>query len=271
MMKTAIPGIVVVLAATVCRAQAPQFEVASIKLSTPRAPGTGPGTRGCFGGPGSRDPIRYTCTNASVSVMVVTAYDVKGYQIRPPVVEDTVQYDVTAKVPPGATAAQVKEMLRSLLLDRFQLVFHRELVDRSGYALIVAKSGLKMKPSAPDDSPMPTTPAKDADGFTYIPPRNRMAVGGANGLIRWVGNNIGLDMLTGLANSLTGRPVIDATGLPGKYDFALTFVPEGAPADTDGVSVFAAFEQQLGLKLDPRKLPVEQFVIDHVAKTPVEN
>jgi uncharacterized protein (TIGR03435 family) len=261
----------VVLAATVCRAQTPQFEVASIKLSTPRAPGTGPGTRGCFGGPGSRDPILYRCTNASVSVMVVTAYDAKGYQIRPPVVEDTLLFDVTAKVPPGATAAQVKEMLRNLLADRFKLAFHREPVDRPGYALIIAKSGLKMKPSAPDDSPMPRTPAKDADGFVYIPPRNRMAVGSANGLIRWVGNNIGIDMLTGLGNSLAGRPVIDATGLTGKYDFTLTFAPEGAPADTDGVNVFAAFEQQLGLKLDPRKLPVEEFVIDHVEKKPIEN
>jgi uncharacterized protein (TIGR03435 family) len=161
-------------------------------------------------------------------------------------------------------------MLRSLLADRFKLAFHRKQVEQPGYALIVAKGGLKMKESSPDNSPMPTRPATDADGFTYLPPRNRMAVGSANGLTRWVGNNVGLDMIAGLSNSITGRPTIDDTGLNGKYDFVLTFAPDGAPPEVDGVSVFQAFERQLGLKLDSRKIPVEEFVIDHVAKSPVE-
>jgi len=252
-------------------AQMPEFEAAAIKLSAPRAPGTGPGTRGCFGGPGSRDTIRYQCTNASVSIMVVTAYGVKGYQIRPSVVEDTVLYDVTASVPAGATADQVKMMLRNLLTERFKLAFHRQTVELPGYVLVIAKGGLKMKESSPADSPMPTRPVADADGFTYISPRNRMALGWANGLTRWVGNNVGVDMIAGLANSLTGRPSIDATGLNGKYDFMLTFAPDGAPPEVDGVNVFQAFERQLGLKLDSRKIPVEEFVIDHVAKSPVEN
>jgi uncharacterized protein (TIGR03435 family) len=203
--------------------------------------------------------------------MVVTAYGIRGYQIRPPMADDTVQYDVAATIPSGATADQVKQMLRNLLAERFKLAFHREQAERPGYALVVAKSGIRMKPPAPNDSPIPTSPAKDADGFVYIPPRNRMAVGWANGLTRWVGNNIGADMIAGLGNSLTGRPVIDATGLTGKYDFALTFAPDNAPPDTDGLSVYAAFEQQLGLRLDPRKILIEEFVIDHVEKKPIEN
>jgi uncharacterized protein (TIGR03435 family) len=260
-----------ILALGVCYAQTLQFEAAAIKLSAPRAPGTGPGRRGCFGGPGSQDPIRYQCTNASVSLMVVTAYEVKGFQIRPPVADDTVLYDVTAKVPVGATAAQVKEMLRNVLTERFKLAFHRETVERLGFALVVAKGGLKMKEWAPNDSPMPMKPVTDADGFTYLPRRNGWAVGSANGLTRYVGNNVGLDIIAGLANSLTGRPAIDATGLKGNYDFVLTFAPENAPPEVDGVNVFAAFERQLGLKLDSRKIPVEEFVIDHVEKSPVEN
>jgi uncharacterized protein (TIGR03435 family) len=264
-MKLAIAGMMV--AVWVCGAQPLQFEVASVKLSAPRAPGTGQGTRGCS----AKDPIRYVCTNANVGLLVIYAYDLKGYQIRPPIVGDTVLYDVTAKVPPGTTKEQIKEMLRTLLAERFKLMFHREQVERPGYALVVAKGGSKMKESSPDDSPMPTKPAKDADGFVYIPPRNRMAVGWANGLTRWAGNNIPVGMIAGLGNSLTSRPVIDATGLTGKYDFMLTFAPDGAPPDVDGVNVFAAFEQQLGLKLEARKIPIEEFVIDHVEKAPIDN
>ena len=260
-----------IAALLVCAATAQQFDAAAIKLSPPRAPGAPVGMRGCRGGPGSNDPIRYLCTNASVSILVVTAYGVKGYQIRPPVADDTVFYDITASVPPGATADQVKTMLRNLLTERFQLTFHREPVERPGFVLVAAKSGIKMKESAPDDSPMPAKPVADPDGFTYIPPRNRMAVGWANGLTRWVGNNVGVDMIAGLANSLTGRPVIDATGLKGKFDFVLTFAPENAPPEVDGVNVYAAFERQLGLKLESRKVPVEEFVIDRVARSPLEN
>jgi uncharacterized protein (TIGR03435 family) len=254
-----------------CAADAQQFEVAAIKLSPPRVPGTPVGRRGCVGGPGSKDPIRYICTNASVSILVVTAYDVKGYQIRPPVAEDNVFCDITASVPAGANADQVKTMLRNLLTERFHLAFHREQVERPGFALVAAKRGIKMKESASDDSPMPTKPVADSDGFVYIPPRNRMAVGWANGLTRWAGNNVGVDMIVGLASSLTGRPVIDATGLKGKFDFVLTFAPENAPPEVDGVNVYAAFERQLGLKLESRKVPVEEFVIDRVEKSPVEN
>jgi uncharacterized protein (TIGR03435 family) len=202
---------------------------------------------------------------------VITAYDVKGYQIRPPVADDTVLYDVTAAVPQGATKEPVREMLRSLLNERFKLAFHRETVERAGYAIVVAKGGLKMKESTPDDSPMHTKQVKDADGFVYIPPRNGMAVGWSSGQTRWVGNNVGTAMIAGLGNSLTSRPVIDATGLSGRYDFVLTFAPDGAPPEVDGVNLFAAFERQLGLRLDPRKIPVDEFVIDHVEKSPVEN
>src|ERR1019366_2042593 len=102
----------------------------------------------------------------------------------------------------------------------------------------------------------------------------------ANGLTRWVGGNIPVDpFLVGLANTLTGRPVIDSTGLKGTYDFTLTFSTESVegasgtvPSDDDlGLSVFAALEKQLGLKLEPRKIMIDVFVIDHAEKTPVEN
>jgi len=303
-MKRAIAGTVVALlgCGAPCGRAADeplQFEVASIKPAPPRKEGEPRGMMGCFGGPGSKDPGRYSCARASVAMMALQAYGLKNYQLRPPFSPDADQFNVEAKVPPGATAEQVKMMLRNLLAERFKLAFHYEKGETQGYALVVAKSGLKMKESAPDpppaaegSAPPPAPgPVKDADGFVYIPPRNRMAVGWANGLTRWTGGNVPVDYLVGLSNTLTGRPVIDSTGLKGKYDFTLTFssdsvvgasgpapAPSSPPDDggivplgDGGLTVFAALERQLGLKLEPRMIVFDAFVIDHADKTPVEN
>ena len=272
-----------------------QFEVASVKAVPPPVGPNNGSSRGCFGGPGSADPIRYICANSSVSLMAIQAYSLKPYQLRPPAGTDTDRFNVEAKVPPGATVDQVKVMLRNLLAERFKLAFHYAKTETQGYALVVAKGGLKIKESAP---PFPVTPPEggaaqpkprpvtDPDGFTYFAPRNRMVVGRANGLTRWVGNNVPLENLAGLSNSLTGLPVIDSTGLKGKYDFIWTFssdnVGERAPAAQPddgsvvpvaeaGLTLFAALEKQLGLRLEPRKITIDAFVIGNAEKNPVEN
>jgi uncharacterized protein (TIGR03435 family) len=247
--------------------------------------------------------------------MALYAYDLKPYELRPAVSTAANQFNLDARVPCGCeTAGQVKVMLRNLLAERFKLAFHREKAKIDGYALIVAKSGLKMKESVPDSSPVSPwapEPIKDADGFVYTPIRNVIAMavrpnlawpGTANGLMRWVGSNVPMTQafacLTGLLDSLTGRPVIDGTGLKGKYDFILTFSsdsagqsgqylgsgwsrPYGYPTPSDdrgatpsgdgGLTVFGALEKQLGLKLEPTKITVNLFVIDHAEKTPVEH
>jgi uncharacterized protein (TIGR03435 family) len=272
------------------------FEVASVKPSPPRKPGEPMGRFGCFGAPRSRD--RFICARASLSMMVNYAYDLKPYELRPLFSTDTSQFNLEAKLPSGTTAEQIPVMLRNLLSERFKLTFHREKAEVKGYALVLAKSGLRIKESLPDASvsgeSKPRGPVKDSDGFVYIPGlRNTLVVGSANGLTRWVGTNIALDSevrnaprLTGLLYSLIGLPVIDATGFKGKYDFTLTFssdtmgtsaVPSpseggGIPPPADvGLTVFRAVEEQLGLKLESREIPVNLFVIDHAEKTPGEN
>ena len=81
--------------------------------------------------------------------MAIQAYGLKPYRVRPPARTDTYRFNVEAKVPPGATADQVKAMLRNLLTERFKLAFHYEKTETQAYALVVAKGGLKIKESAP--------------------------------------------------------------------------------------------------------------------------
>ena len=273
------------------------FEVASVKQSPPMNPGEPRGRVGCFQGPGSR--TRFICARASVSTMVMYAYNLKPYELRPSFSTDTSEFNIEAKLPPGTTAEQIPVMLQTLLSERFKLAFHREKGEVKGYALLEAKGGVKLKESTPD-APVsgavvpPAGPVKDPDGFVYIPGmRNTLVVGSANGLLRWVGTSVAVDpdvrnapCLTGLLYSLIRLPVIDATGLKGKYDFSLTFSSDnmaarGAPALSGGdgtlppadvgPTVFEALNEQLGLKLEPRKIVVDLFVIDHAEKTPGEN
>jgi uncharacterized protein (TIGR03435 family) len=272
------------------------FEVASVKPSPPRKTGEPMGRVGCYRAPGSKN--RFLCTRASLSLIVQYAYDLEPYELRPPVSTDNSEFNIEAIVPSGATAEQIPLMLKNLLTERFKLAFHRETAEVKGYALVVARSGLKIKESsnAPTSgAAKPATgPVKDPDGFVYIPGlRNYVAMSRANGLTRWVANDVGLDSeirntprLTQLLYSVIHQPVIDATGLKGKYDFTLTFNADimetgaaptateggGLPQPSDiGPTIFKAAEEQLGLKLEPRKIAVNLLVIDHAEKTPGEN
>jgi uncharacterized protein (TIGR03435 family) len=263
------------------------FEVASVK---PAPPQTGPGGRitGCFrgAGPGSTDPSLYTCLNATVSLMAFQAYGLKSYQIGPRYYADTTAFNVVAKVPPEATADQVKLMLRTLLAERFKLAFHYEKKEISVYGLAVAKGGLKMKESLPesaDAAPPPSVPEnkmpKGADGFPMFTAPRGMRMLRANGLGRIVAGDATIAALANFLTNNVDRPVIDSTGLKGQYDFTVTFTLDSLAAgaattandSAGGLTIFAALEKQLGLKLEPTKTMVDIFVIDHAEKTPIEN
>lgn len=129
-------------------------------------------------------------------------------------------------------------MLKTLLTDRFHLTAHTELRPHDIYALTVAKSGLKIKESAADDTAM----------------ANRIGTGH-------------MDLYKTPIQS--GRPVVDMTGLKGAYDMTLDWSPEAAP-NPEKPSLFTAVTEQLGLRLEAQKAPVEILVIDHAEK-PSEN
>jgi uncharacterized protein (TIGR03435 family) len=234
----------------------PEFAVATIKPSRPDAPRGGYGIRG-------QD---VTTTNVTVSWMIKLAFNVHAHQIAgAPAWVDSDRYDTVGRsdTPGEPSRDQMKLMIQKLLADRFQLKFHLEKKELPVYALVVAKSGPKLAVSAQDPNAFPGI------GF-----------GRAPGVITLFGRNTGLNgVANGLQSNILDKPVVDQTGLTGRYDFQLNFTPDptqwanfGVPAtaspnDLDAPpDIFTAFEQQLGLKLQSTRAVVDVMVIDRIER-----
>jgi bla regulator protein BlaR1 len=244
------------------------FEVASIKPANPDAPGSSINFR-----PGGG----LNMTNVPLRAMITFAYDVRDFQISGgPGWVGTERFDVMAR--PDRAAAdgledlakmtddqrktvrdQIAERLRALLADRFQLVVHKEVKEQPIYALILAKNGLKLQENKEPG------------------PRQGMSMNRG----RLQGMAAPMEMLGQVLSNTMGRPVLDKTGLTGKYDFVLEWTPEpGADARAQGFgdgitapapapggpTIFTALQEQLGLRLDAQKGPVQIIVIDRVEK-----
>jgi uncharacterized protein (TIGR03435 family) len=171
-------------------------------------------------------------------------------------------------------------MLQNLLVERFGLAAHRETREAAGYEMVVAKGGLKLKESANTGACTANNPTEnDRDGLPQLAP----GCNGAstfpipNGSRYSLGQQPFLTLAEPLRSTLA-MPVLDKTGLTGKYDFNLTFTTRGpstAAAD-DAASegppdLFTALRRQLGLRLDQKKIPVDVLVVDRAEKTPKEN
>jgi uncharacterized protein (TIGR03435 family) len=300
--KCLVIGVAVSLSAQTAKLE---FEVASVRALGPVEGGAAQAAR-ITGGPGTNDFERITYSHVPMQQLIVTAYDVGRDQISGPdwATTDDVRhadrFDITAKVPAGATKEQVAGMLQNLLAERFHLTLHRVTKEFSGYALVVAKGGAKLRESAgpPADSERASPVAGKAelaqDGFPPLFPGLNMGMWANASETR---NRFRDYPLSGLVNQLTlilHAHVVDETGLTGKYDFTLQFElpPNGmlpmlplfpgqlvsltagppTPAQQDEVAtVSAAMEKQLGLKLEAAKVPLEVLVIDHIEKNPSEN
>ena len=250
------------------------FDVASIK---PGDPSSGRVMIGPAPGGGLR------MVNVTLKQMIAFAYDVRDFQIsggpswltserfeivgKPEQSSQETDFAKMADSQRRAAMDRNRLMLRSLLEERFQLKLHKETKEMPVYALVVAKDGPKMKA---------------AEGGEGTPQNFRMGPGRLNATR---GN---MQMLSNSLANLTGRPVLDETGLKGFYDFELEWAPEpgqgpfggpgpnpggqGAPAagDPSGPSIYTAIQQTLGLKLESKKGPVQTVVIDKAEK-PTEN
>ena len=223
-----------------------EFEVASVKQSAPVAPSN---TRMMFGGPsggpGTKDPGRFSANGTSIYNLLMQAYKVLPYQISTPDWVRTERYDITAKIPEGATREQFLVMLQNLLADRFKLTLHREQKELPMYDLVVAKNGPKLKewepppvdpnqppPSGPPQMPPPGMmgkPVLDDDGYPVIPTRpgvsSSMSMTNGKATQRMYGATMQSFALQ--AMSQVGKPVTDKTGLTGRYDITLHFATDG--------------------------------------------
>ena len=265
-----------------------RFDVASVRLAPP-PDGRSP-ARGSSGipGPNNSDPGRFSA-RLSVLNLVTIAYDIPGYRLSEQSDLGLMRVDVEAKMPVDTTREQFNVMLQNLLADRFGLKVRWATQQIETYSLVVAKGGPKLKAAAPDspqasdDTSQSTDPDKiGRDGFPIPPPGNRSWKGAAPGLKMGMrGHN---ETVTELANAIgpqtLGAPLTDATGLRGKYDYtifwsmvATTAARRGSPVsdDSDGPSLFDALQNQLGLKIERTKGPVQMLVVDHIEKKPTEN
>jgi uncharacterized protein (TIGR03435 family) len=234
----------------------PEFVVATIKPSRPDAPRGGYGIRG-------QD---VTTTNVTVSWMIKLAYNVHANQISgAPSWLDSERYDTVGRsnTPGEPSRDQMKLMIQKLLVDRFQLRFHTEKKELPVYAMVLGKGGPKLAVSAGDPNAFPGI------GFGREP-----------GVISLMGRNTGLNgVANGLQSNILDRPVVDQTGLTGRYDFQLRFTPDAIqlanfgglqPANAADLNpppdIFTAFEQQLGLKLQATRAVVDVMVIDRIER-----
>jgi uncharacterized protein (TIGR03435 family) len=204
--------------------------------------------------------------NATVKDLIETAYDVRTFQIEGgPKWADAAKYDVDATPgthpqnavdpPPGWTNVRVK--VQALLKDRFHLQLHRETRTAPIYSLAIARGGIKSSFLSATQSPQ--------RGITAGP-------------ASMLGEAASMTQLAYKLSRLLQRPVMNNTGLEGNYDFKLEWTPDPGPAAPDGQpletslgpSLFTALQQQLGLRLEGKKGPVDVLVIDHMDK-PSEN
>jgi uncharacterized protein (TIGR03435 family) len=258
------------------------FEVASVK------PAVIPTTRGVYfgparGGPGTSDPEQITWSYATLMDMLMTAYDVKSFQINGLSWISSERYNVVAKVPEKTTKEQAGVMWQNLLGERFGVVLHRELKEFQVQELVVAAGGHKLKNTTVED-PNAEGPPKMENGVltgrgfvTMI----RMGSGGPSA--HTVAKAQDLARLTVLVGREVGRPVLDKTGLTGKYDFELEYMPNipagqmllppGAslPESDPAPSLADALKKQLGLVLVPNKAKLDVLVIDKAEKVPTAN
>ena len=216
----------------------PRFEVASVKLNTSGETGS----QNDFGG------ASVVFRNYVLGGIVQTAFGMDRLNMEVPDWFYSERVDITAKVPDAkASIDERRRMLQALLIDRFGLVFHRETKMRAGYGLVVAKGGAKIRP-------VEEVGGHNNDNRPGRMQRERTTIG---------------DFASALAFVLK-QPVVDETRMEGRYNVVLTYAPDDG-AGGEGPSIFTAVEEQLGLKLEGRRVPGEVFVVDRCQRVPGEN
>jgi uncharacterized protein (TIGR03435 family) len=232
------------------------------------------------------NPGSYAAINMSLRRLIAFAYRMNPAIDRDRIVGpswiDGARFDVAARTPADTRRDQVPDMLRALLVERFKLAAHTEMREESVYALVRARSDGQLGPQLTQSSLDCSTPgaflsgssgANTPSGTTGDKPQCGIIsnVDANGGVLRGGGRS-----MADLARNLTGRvnrTVIDRTGLSGAYDFVLRWTPENfqnaaanAGPSRDGTLIFTALQEQLGLRLESQRGPVEFLIIDNVER-----
>ena len=238
--------IILLLVALCAYGQTPAFEVASVRASTSELLNNSVQVA-----PGS-----LTIRNGTLGFLILWAYDVTYSRLSGPAWLPERRFDVVAKAAGPAEEAQMRLMLQGLLADRFGLKAHREQQSMQVYTLTVAKSGTKFQESTTDGPPV-------------IENKNPALLNA---------HHISMGEIAEQISREVGRPVIDETGLKGRYEIHLdltaylTKANGASDGQLDLMSIlFTGFQDLLGLKLEPGRDKVDMLVIDHAEKTPTEN
>jgi uncharacterized protein (TIGR03435 family) len=233
---------VLLLAASV-HAQPAAFEVASIKPNN-----TGSGSSSESTGPG-----RVTAVNINISSLVQQAFGIKEFQISGApawVVSDRYDFNATTGTSKDLSETELEPYFESVLAERFHLKYHRETKEMQVYALRVAKTGARLTAHAGGGD--------SSNGINNGPEKTSLK-----------STNISMKAFAGTLGRRLDRMIIDDTGLTGGYDLTLEWAPNPSPDSTEP-SLFTALQEQLGLKLESTKGPVEIIVIDSIER-PSEN
>jgi uncharacterized protein (TIGR03435 family) len=270
------------------------------------------GAVGCHGGPGTNDPGLFTCT-LTLKNFINSAYSLRSFQVSAPDwTEHQPAFEIKATVSPGTTKEQFNVMLQNLLIDRFKMSVHRESKELTRYELVVAEGGPKFKeanddaaqPAMPPTERQPAAPAEpgrppgfpkivtDKDGY---PIPGHPGWQSKDGRARYYEPQGTMQGMVTFLNMQMEKPVIDTTGLKGKYEINMYFVTDtamppammqamaqaramsGATQDStpevrpSGPPLLRALQDQLGLRLESKKGPIEMLVVDHIEKLPTDN
>ncbi len=236
----------IALVACCALAQTPAFEVASIK----------PNHSGRDGSDSDDHEGVLTANNLSLKRLIMRAYQMRDYQVVGPDWLDSERFDIAAKPPSAADPGQLNLMLQSMLVDRFKLALHHDTKAFPVYGLLVAKGGLKVKEVEDDGNH-----------------DNR----GRRG--QFIGLECSMARLAEQLGRSMDRPVVDMTDLHGVYNLTLNWTPEEARVAREETRadiqtyppLLIALQEQLGLKLEPKKAPIDILVVDHVERVPTEN
>jgi uncharacterized protein (TIGR03435 family) len=224
---------------------AQSFEVASIKPAPPQEMGRISVRRST-----DKGLLRYS--NVSIADIVAEGYRILHRQVSGPDWMETQRFDIVATFPAGVTEKSVPEMLKSLLEERFGLKVHEESKEMSVYAIMPARSGVKMKQA-------------EKPGNFSGHNSTKLATINATATMERLADNLSTTM---------DRPVVDRSGLEGAWVIDLQWTPDssGAPIDdATAPTIFTAMQEQLGLRLVATRSPVRFIVVDHVERTPSEN